>query len=168
MKALATSLIVRLALGLLLLSAAGAALSHRFHFGIAEMSDNARTGNVEVVHTLMAHDVDALLVSRHKRQIDLSQPEDEALLRAYAEEKFYLTGKNGKRLPLKWVGMTVSVENVVIYQELEQSTLRQIARVHNELLVDFLPRQVNTVNVRRGASVASLAFNLKNPERAMK
>ncbi len=159
---------MRCALAALLLAAAGSALSHRFHFGIAEMSDNARTGSVEIVHTLMAHDVDALLVARHKRQVDLSQPEDEALLRAYAEQTFYLLGKDGKRLPLKWVGMTVSVENVVIYQELEQATLNKIARVHDELLVDFLPRQVNTVNIRRGAKVVSLAFDRKNPERQMK
>ena len=100
--------------------------------------------------------------------VDLAQPEDEALLRAYAEEKVYVLGKDGKRLPLRWVGMTVSVENVVIYQELEQATLKNIARVRDEMLVDFLPRQVNTVNIRRGPRVVSLAFDRKNPERAMK
>ena len=162
------SLMVRFVMAALLLGAGGSALAHRFHFGIAEMSDNERTGSVEIVHTLMAHDVDALLAARHRRQIDLSDPDDEALLRAYAEEKFYLTGKDGKRLPLKWVGMTASVENVVIYQELEKSTLTRIGRVHDELLVDFLPRQVNTVNVRRGPRVVSLAFDRKNPERKMK
>ncbi|QYF96054.1 hypothetical protein KY495_13485 [Massilia sp. PAMC28688] len=152
----------------LLLGAAGGALAHRFHFGIAEMSENPRSGSVEIIHTLMAHDVDALLARRHKRQVDLSTPEDEALLRAYTDEKFYVLGKDGKRLPLKWVGMTASVENVVIYQELDGATLTDIARVHDELLVDFLPRQVNTVNVRRGANVVSLAFDRKNPERKMK
>ena len=162
-----TSLLARLVLAAVLLGAAGTSLAHRFHFGIAEMSHNARTGNVEIVHTLMAHDIDALLVSRHKRQVDLSQPEDEALLRAYAEEKFAVIGKDGKRLPLKWVGMTVSVENVVLYQELENSSLTEITRVRNEILIDLLPRQVNTVNVRRGASVVSLAFDRQHLERKM-
>ena len=109
-------LAVQLLTAALLLGAAGAALAHRFHFGIAEISDNAATGNVEVVHTLMSHDLDALLEQQHKRQVDLSQPEEESLLRAYVEQHFYLLGKDGKRLPLKWVGVTAGVENVVIYQ----------------------------------------------------
>lgn len=152
----------------LLLGAAGGALAHRFHFGIAEISDNASAGSVEVVHTLMAHDLDALLEQRHKRQVDLSQPEEEAMLRAYVDEKFYLVGEDGKRLPLKWVGMTAGVDNVVIYQELEGAQMADIARVHNEVLADFLPRQVNTLNIKRGAAVVSLTFDAKTTERPMK
>ena len=149
-------------------SASNAALAHRFHFGISEMSENARTGSLEVVHTFMTHDVDDMLVSLHKRQIDLSQPEDEALLRAHVDEKFYVLGADGKRLPLKWVGMTVGVENVVVFQELEGGTLSKVARIHNEVLMDFLPRQVNTVNIKRDAAVVSLTFDSKVAERMMK
>lgn len=164
MKKIVHTLVLVLALA----GASTAALAHRFHFAISEMSDNARTGSLEVVHTMMSHDVDDMLVRLHKRQVDLSTPEDEALLRAYVEEKFYVTGKDGKRLPLKWVGMTVNVENVVIYRELEAASLAKVARVHDEVLMDFLPRQVNTVNIKRGSKVVSLTFDSKHTERKMK
>ena len=43
------------AAALLILSAAADA--HRFHMGITEVGFNPRTGNTEVVHTYMTHDI---------------------------------------------------------------------------------------------------------------
>jgi hypothetical protein len=158
----------RVIAALLLCVASAGALAHRFHTGITEISHNDATGNVEIVHTLMAHDVDALLAARHKRTVDLSDGDDEALLRAYIDERFYLLGRDSKRLPLKWVGVTANVESVVIYQELEKAPLDKVARVHNDILVDFLPRQANTLNIKRGKDIRSLSFDRKHPERPLK
>jgi hypothetical protein len=158
----------KLIVALLLCVASAGALAHRFHTGIAEIAYNGKTGSVEIVHTLMAHDIDALLAARAKVAVDLSDPAVEAQLRAYIDERFYLLAKNGKRLPLKWVGMNAGVESVVIYQELEQTPLRFVARVHNDILVDFLPRQTNTINLKREGQIRSLSFDRKTTERPLK
>jgi hypothetical protein len=152
----------------LALAASSGAQAHRFHTGITELSHNDQTGSVEIVHTLMAHDIDALMAARHKRTVDLSDEEDEQLLRKYVEERFYLLGKGKQKLPLKWVGVSASVESVVVYQELEKTALTKVERIHNDLLVDFLPRQANTLNIKQDGKIRSLAFDRKNPERAFK
>lgn len=152
----------------LALAASGGAHAHRFHNGITELSHNDQTGSVEIVHTLMAHDIDALLAARHKRTVDLSDKEDEQLLRAYVEERFYLLGKGKQKLPLKWVGVTANVESVVIYQELEKTPLSKVERVHNGLLVDFLPRQANTLNIKQDGKIRSQSFDRKTPERPLR
>lgn len=158
----------RALLAALLAGASGAAFGHRFHIGLAELSFNPRSGSVEVVHTYMSHDIDALLASIHKRQIDLAQPADEALLREYIERRFHLLGADKGKLVLKWVGVSLSTESVVIYQELEGGTLADIARIHNQVLADFLPRQVNTVNLRHDGQVRTFSFDRKNPERSLR
>lgn len=158
----------KLMLALLLCVASAAALAHRFHTGIAEIAHNGQTGSVEIVHTLMAHDIDALLAARNKGPVDLSDPAGEALLRQYIDERFYLLAKNGKRLPLKWVGMNAGVESVLIYQELEKTPLAAVARVHNDILVDLLPRQTNTINLKRDGQIRSLSFDRKTTERPLK
>lgn len=155
----------KLILALLLCLASAGALAHRFHSGISEIAHNGKTGSVEIVHTLMAHDIDALLAARAKGPVDLSDPAGEALLREYLDERFYLLTKSGKRLPLKWVGMNAGVESVVIYQELEKTPLSAVARVHNDILVDFLPRQTNTINLKREGQIRSLSFDRKTTER---
>jgi len=158
----------KLIVALLLCAASAGALAHRFHTGIAEIAHNDHTGSVEIVHTLMAHDIDALLAARNKGPVDLSDPAGETLLRQYLDERFYLLAKNGKRLPLKWVGMNAGVESVVIYQELEKTPLAAVARIHNDILVDLLPRQTNTINLKRDGQIRSLSFDRKTTELPLK
>jgi hypothetical protein len=165
---MAARMSAHLLLAAALCGAAGGVWAHRFHAGLSDITHNDKTGSVEIVHTYMAHDVDALLAGLAMRQIDLTQPEDEALLRKYVEERFYLLGKDKARLPLKWVGITVSVESVVIYQELESAPLASIAQVHDEVLMDFMPRQANTVSITRDGATVSLTFDSTTPQRTLR
>ena len=158
----------RLMLTALLCGAAASGWAHRFHAGIADIAFNQKTGSVEIVHTYMAHDIDALLATAAGRPVDLAKPEDEALLKKYVEERFYLIGKNQARLPMTWIGVTVSVDSVVIYQEVAATPLANVAQVHNAVLVDFMPRQANTVNITRDGATTSLTFDEKTTERRLR
>jgi hypothetical protein len=145
---------------------AGAAVSaqaHNFHAGITDISHNARTGSTEIVHTYMAHDVEALLMNLYQRRFDLGQPEDQDVLRKYVEQQFWLAGQDKRKLPLRWVGMTADAQSVVIYQEAERTPLSGAALVHDEVMTDFLPDQINTVNVNDGGTVRTLTFDSKTP-----
>jgi hypothetical protein len=153
---------------ILLLCVSTAAGAHRFHFGMTDISYNARTRSTEIVHAYTAHDIEALLLNLHGRQFDLSEPQDQAVLRKYLDSQFWLIGADGKRLPVKWVGMTIDAQSVTIYQELEQSPLSRTAVIHQGVLVDLLPEQVNTVNINEGGAVHSLTFmgrRLQQPAR---
>jgi hypothetical protein len=161
-------LLTRFALAALLSVASAAAHAHRFHAGIADLSFNQNSGSIEVVHTYMAHDIEALLATLAGRALELAEPEAEALLRSYLEQRFYLLAADGKRLPLAWLGMTAGVDNVVVYQELRDTPPARLARVHNEVLLDVLPRQVNTVNLRAGTLAGSLTFDAKTVERRVR
>jgi hypothetical protein len=141
-----------------LLCLSAAADAHRFHMGITEVSFNDRTGNTEVVHTYMAHDIEDLLRNMYGRQFDLGDAEDQAVLRKYIEDRFWLQDKDKARLPVRWVGMTADSQSVVIYQELEKAPLSKTAAIHQSVLMDFLPEQVNTVNLSNAGAVRSLTF----------
>jgi len=145
------------AAALLLCSALASA--HRFHAGITDISFNARTGSTEVVHTYMAHDVESLLANLYGRQVDLNDADDQALLRKYVEGRFWMLGQDQARLPLRWVGMTADAERVQVFQEIEQTPLWKAAAIHDDVLVDFLPEQVNTVNLNEGNAVRTLTFD---------
>lgn len=150
--------VLQAAFAALLLCLSMAAGAHRFHFGMTDISYNPRTESTEVVHTYTAHDVDPLLANLYGRQFDLSDPDDQQALRKYIDSRFWLAGADGARLPLKWVGMTVDAQSVVVYQELERTPLARVATVHQGVLVDFIPEQVNTVNLTDGGAVRSLTF----------
>jgi hypothetical protein len=147
---------------------AGTASAHQFHVGLVDVSVNARTGSLEVVHTYHTDDVDALLANLYQRQFDLSQPEDEAVLRKYVDKQFWIGGAGGKRLPLKWVGVTVGPEMVVVYQELENTPLTQAAMIHDDVLSDFFADQVNTLNITENGTLRTLSFNHRSIEQAVR
>jgi hypothetical protein len=140
------------------------AQAHRFHAGITDIAFNARTGNTEVVHTYMAHDVEALLANLYQRQFDLSDADDQAVLRKYLEKQFWLADKDGRRLPLHWVGMTVDTDSVTIYQEAPATPAEKVDTIHAAVLIDFLPDQVNTVNYSAGGSLRTFGFNARQSE----
>ena len=141
-----------------------AAAAHNFHMGIADIRYNGTSGSTEVVHTYTGHDVEALLTNLYQRQFDLGREDSEAALRRYVEKQFYLVGPDGKRLPLTWVGMKVNAGNVVIFQEIEGTRLAPATRIHNQLLIDFLPSQRNTLNVQDSGAIQTLMFDRQNTE----
>ncbi len=158
----------RLILLAVLLCASAASFAHRFHAGMTDIAFNDKTGSVEVVHTYMAHDIDAVMAALHKRQLDLTLAADEALLRQYIEKRFYLSGADQRRIALKWVGISVNVDSVMIYQEAENTPLAQVRQVHHQVLADFLPDQANTVNLKQAGEIRTLSFDRKHPDRMLK
>jgi hypothetical protein len=143
----------------MLATASMGAAAHNFHMGIADISYNQRTGSTEIVHSYTGHDLAALLTNFYGRQFDLGHPDSEAPLRRYVEKQFAITGKDGKALPLRWVGAKVDADTVLIFQEIPGVKLEKGSRIHNALLIDFLPSQRNTVNVETDGSIKTLFFD---------
>jgi hypothetical protein len=141
-----------------LMLAPGAAIAHRFHAGITAIDANAATGNIDIVHTYMAHDVEALLAQLHGRRIDLGLAQDRMLFRRYVEQRFYIEAPGGQRLALRWVGAQVDADSIVLFQEMDGEALAPATLIHNRVLLDFLPDQQNTVNLALGGRRHSLVF----------
>jgi hypothetical protein len=147
------------AVAAVLAGACALAPAHRFHAGITDISFNERSGSTEVVHTYMAHDVEALLANLYQRQFDLSDPDDQAVLRKYVETQFWLADKEQRRLPLNWVGMTVDSESVTVFQEVPRTPAAKVEIIHDAVLIDFLPDQMNTVNLTVAGSIRTFGFS---------
>jgi hypothetical protein len=145
-----------------------AAQAHQFHFGITDISFNQKTGSTEVVHTYQADDIEALLQNLYQRQFDLSQPEDEAALRTYVEKHFWIESADKRRLGLHWIGLKAGSETVEIYQEVENTPLSKAALIHDEVLIDFIAAQANTVNINEGGSIRSLSFDRKKIDQGVR
>lgn len=139
-------------------------LAHNFHAGITDISYNERSGSLEVVHTYMAHDVEALLTNLYQRQFDLSDPDDQAVFRKVVEKQFWLADKDQRRLPLNWVGMTADAQSVTIYQEAPQTPAAKVEIIHDAVLTDFMPDQLNTVNLTVAGSLRTFGFSSKQSE----
>ena len=150
-----------------LICVSAAAQAHNFHVGLTEISFNPRTGSTEVVHTYTAHDVEALLMNLYQRQFDLGLEEDQAVFRRYLEKQFRIS-VNGKPVALQWVGLQTNVDSITVFQEIEKTELPAGAVLLDGVLTDFLPQQVNNVNVSGpGRPAASIVFNRERREQPL-
>ena len=149
-------------LGSALLLLCGAAPAHEFHVSICDISFNAKTRNVEFVHAYTLHDFDAAFRTMYGRAIDLSQPADDALLRAYFDKTFVIENSGKSRLPISWVGSSYDAETLTVYQELPRSRLKAGASLQNTVLMDIFPSHSSTVNIRLDGKIRTLRFNRKN------
>jgi hypothetical protein len=116
----------------------------------------------------MAHDVEALLANLYQRQFDLLDPDDQAVLRKYVEKQFWLADKDGRRLSLNWVGVTVDTDSVTIFQEAVQTPVEKVEAIHDAVLSDFLPDQMNTVNLTVGGSLRTFGFSSSRTESSVR
>jgi len=157
-----------IALAAALVFSSTAPQAHQFHAGITDIGFNQKTGSTEIVHTYMTHDVEALLGELYQRQFDLSRPEDEAILRKYVEKQFFILGPDQRRLPIHWVGLEVNVDSVTIYQEIEDTPLSQAARIHQDVLSDFIADQANTINIKQGGAIRTLSFDHKSADQNLR
>jgi len=143
----------------LLLVSMAAAQSHDFHAGITDIAYNERTGNTEVVHTLMTHDIEALFAAVAKPSMDISKPEGERILRTYIEARFSIEDAAKRPLTLQWIGIHADTQSVTIYQELPATVVGPRNVIQNGVLSDFYPDQRNTVNLRNKGQTKSLLFD---------
>jgi hypothetical protein len=159
---------VKAALATLLLCVSTAAAAHRFHVGITDISFNARTGSTEIVHTYMAHDIEALLANLYQRRFDLTDPDDQDVLRNYVEQQFWVQARDRRRLPVRWIGMTADARSVTIFQEAENTPLSQADVIHHAVMLDFLPDQVNTVNLNDTGTIRTFIFQHSSTEHTLR
>ncbi len=146
-----------------LIAISAMAHAHRFHAAITDISLNSNTGNTEIIHTLMAHDIEAILENLYQRQFDLSDPDDVQVFRKYFEKQFVISDVNGV-LPVKWVGLKVDPNSVIVFQEIEKRTLPTQIKIRQAVLTDFLSDQVNTLNLNRDGNVQTLTFTRSQRE----
>ena len=156
---------IKTALCAALIFFSAAAHGHRFHAGITDISMNPRTGNTEIVHTYMSHDVEALLENLYQRQFDLSDEDDIDIFRRYLDKQFQIKDSQGKDLSLNWVGLKIDPDNVTVFQEIVKTNLPEMATIQQATLTDFLADQINTININRNNTTRPQTLQFSRQQR---
>ena len=148
--------------GLLLLGlgAGQAASAHSVHASLAQIEHNRETGKAEISIRLFVDDFEQALAKRRGAPVRLDKtPGPDRIVLAYLADALVLTGRDGKRAPLAWVGMDVQALTVWIYLEAELKSGLAGGRLRDTVLFDLFDDQVNTVNLRQGKARETLVFD---------
>ena len=88
------------------------------------------------------------------------------VFRKYFEKQFAMNDAAGV-LPLKWVGLKVDPNSVIVFQELEQRALPEQVSIRQAVLTDFLLDQVNTLNITKNGITQTHTFTRSKREQQL-
>lgn len=145
-----------LALGLLL-CAPHDVLAHRSDAAMSLIEVNPTSGQLEVSHTLYAHDLEGALLAGAVTMQWLESPAGEAALRDYCLRQFTLTDQSGKEINLTFIGAELRGGVIEIYFTAPGLEGDNVI-VDSNLLQDVNENQVNQVNVRAKGDTISAVF----------
>ncbi len=139
--------------------AAPASWADGAHAAFTVIEHNARAGTWEVIHRMMALDLEIALTARTAQVVKLEDmAENEALIESYLSDYFSLSSSDGEPLPLIWVGAAAQVDMVLTYQETASPEILNDLVINNQILTDAHPTQVNTVNISYDGRIQTRIF----------
>ncbi|MCA9173864.1 MAG: hypothetical protein KDB14_05190 [Planctomycetales bacterium] len=147
-----------------LLAGTREAVAHPRHEALAEAEWNRATGKLEVSLRLRPEDLEQALTRMLRSghvNLDSTADVDRHLL-MYLKPRFVIR-KGDERMDLTWVGKEVDLRHVWIYFEVDLPHDPTACQVSFTMLMDLLPDQVNTLNLRDGEKRWSHRFSLDQP-----
>ncbi|MEQ8509095.1 MAG: hypothetical protein RIB43_08830 [Rhodospirillaceae bacterium] len=139
--------------------AAPASWADGAHAAFTVIEHNARAGTWEVIHRMMALDLEIALTARTGRVVKLeNMTESEDLIASYLYDYFSLSSADDEPLPLIWVGAAAQMDMVLTYQETSAPEMLNSLVINNQILTDAHPTQVNTVNISYDGRIQTRIF----------
>ena len=148
---------------LLALILAGPVLAHQQKIAISTISLNPRSGMIELVHQVPAHDAEHALRVQGTKNADVvgSAASREAFAR-YVAQRFVLL-VDGTIVTPTYVGSEMKGGSLMVYQETPASAPGARLTVNSQILTDVWARQENRVNIGSGTKVETLIFTARDP-----
>lgn len=135
------------------------AFAHQQKEAITRVLFNPRTGNIEVMHRFLLHDVEHASKTLFGESADLLQnPADRDRFEHYVQKRFVLTDQDGAPLPLTPVGNEIEGRFLWVYAETVIPKALTALRISHSALHDVWSEQTNLVNVERADDVRSALF----------
>jgi len=133
---------------------AAPASAHRVHAGVTEIAVNPRTGEMEVVHRVFAHDLMAALGRDELEAYDfLETGAGLETVGVYARERFRMADGEGELYDLAYVGAEIDGEFAWIYFVAPEPDTDDAFIVDNDLLADTFDDQVMMTNLHFNSAV---------------
>lgn len=154
MRGFVTRLLVLLACAL---PAVDAAHAHRMDAALSVVEVNPRTGQLEITHTLFAHDLEGALLAGAVSVDWLESAPGQQALRAYCLRQFTIQNERGRPLQLTFVGAELQSDKINIFFEAPRYRGRALL-IDSNLLQDISERQVNQVNLRARGQTNTATF----------
>lgn len=143
-----------------LLCVANIGHAHRFYASFSQVDMQSAKGTIEITHRIFTHDIEDLLQRYKEGPSELTDDVIEAFLKDYIIQAFALYAPDGEMIPLNWIAIEVTLDNIFVYQEAALQEGQDTLIIADRILMDLFDNQSNTVNVKLDGKVKSHTFQI--------
>ncbi len=140
-------------------------LLHPFYVSVTEINHNPKTQSIEVSCRMFYDDLEKELNTVNHTNINIVKPKDKALVNRliadYVKKHLAITA-DGKLLSLNYVGYEIQEDGAWSYFEVKGISKVKDITVHDELLYQLHPEQINMIHTT--VNGARKSTKLDNPE----
>lgn len=136
----------------------GVSYAHRFYASFSQIEMQPEKGTIEIIHRIFTHDIEDLLVQYKGGSGELNDKVIEDFLKEYIIQAFAIYDPEGNNMPLSWVGIEVTLNDIFVYQEAPLIEGQQTLIIANRILMDLFDDQSNTVNLKLDGKIKSYTF----------
>ena len=148
----------RLLIIMITLCVAGNGHAHRFYASFTQIELQPTKGTIEVIHRIFTHDIEDLLMRYRGSDGELSDEVIESFLKDYIVQAFAIYSPDGNMIPLNWIAVEVTLDNIFVYQEAPLQEGQETLIIADRILQDLFDDQSNTVNLKLDGKVKSHTF----------
>ncbi len=150
---------LRLFAVVLTLLVTSAVSAHQQKEAITRVLFNPRSGNIEVMHRFLLHDVEHASDALFGASADLLRnAEDRHRFEAYVHQRFFLADQDGTAISLTPVGNEIEGRFLWVYAEAAIPKALTALTISHVVLHDAWSEQTNLVNIERANDVRSALF----------
>ena len=136
--------------------------AHRYYASFSQVVMQPEKSAIEITHRIFTHDIEDLLVRYNGGAGEPTNEKIESFLKDYIIQAFALYGQDGEIIPLEWVSVEVTLNDIFVYQEAPLQEGQDTLIIANRILMDLFEDQSNTVNVKHGRKVKSHTFQFES------
>jgi len=123
---------------------------HPFYVSVTEIKQNPANHSIEISCRMFYDDLEKALEKQYRVQLDIVKPKDKTqinkLINDYVK-KHLMIRVDGKALNLNYVGYEIQEDGAWCYFEVKGIELVKQVDVHDDLLYEQHPEQINMMHV---------------------
>ncbi len=140
-------------------------LLHPFFVSVTEIKQNPTNHSLEISCRMFSDDLEKALEKQYRTQLDIIKPKDKALANKLINDyvkKHLVIRADGKTLNLAYIGYEIQEDGTWSYFEVKGVDRIKQFNVHDDLLYELHPEQINMMHVTIGGERKSTKVN--NPD----
>ena len=135
--------------------------AHNYHTSLTRIDFNKEAKSLEIEINLFNHDLEKVLETKNKKQIDFDKSNElDKLIFDYLNETFLIKNADGNLLKIVWIGREIKTDMTTAFIEIDGVENIENIKLQNKIFFESFSEQINLVALHFDDKKSDLRFGV--------